>query len=310
MQQIGAARDHGWQAHPAHLSRPAAPIATPRFLSPRRRKPVGTPRPERRRSLGILAALAIVCAGLSGAVGYTLISGDRPAPAADLPGVRDLDRLAASAGLGLDEVSLTGHRFTSDLDVFDALDLANARSFLAFDTAAARARIERLPWVLTAEITHIYPSRLAVRITERTPFAVWRRGNRHVLIDATGRELSVARPEDYAGLAHFAGEGAAAEAAALAALVDRHPALKARLVEAERVSGRRWTLRLKDNVVVHLPADREATALEALARSEALQALVSGPDRVVDLRARDRATTRPKAPQKAPAPDKLAEGGS
>lgn len=267
-------------------------------------------RAARRRRLSILAAFMVIAAGLSGFAVCSSIPAKLSVSSASLPGLGDLDRLAGNAGLGLDEVSLTGHRFTSDLDVFDALDLANARSFVAFDTAAARARIERLPWVATVEMSRIYPSRLEVRITERTPFALWRRGGRFQLIDATGRELSVVTPEDYAGLPRFSGEGAAAEASALAALVDRFPLLKSRLVDAERVSERRWTLHLKNNVVLHLPADREATALDEIARSEALQALVSGPDRIVDLRARDRAITRMQAPMPSTAPGKLAEGGS
>ena len=78
----------------------------------------------------------------------------------------------------------------STRDVFDALDLANVRSIASFDAAAVQARLERLPWIATAELTRVYPDRLDVRIAERKPFAVWARGDRSYLIDATGRVLS------------------------------------------------------------------------------------------------------------------------
>lgn len=226
-----------------------------------------------------------------------------------LPAVPDLDRWLALAGLGLDEVTLTGQRFTNDLDVFDALDLQNARSFVAFDSLAARARIERLPWVATAAITRVYPGRLDIRISERSPFAMWRRGAHYQLVDISGRVLSAARADDYPALPRVSGEGAASEAATLLALVDRHPALKGRLEDAERIGERRWTLHLKGNVTVHLPADREAVALAEVAAADGLEALVAQSDRVVDLRAGRRVTVRPTAPPPAHA-QSLAQGGS
>ena len=285
---------------------PLQPMPLPIVL--RRRDP----RPERQRRSGrvrhhprTLIAIAAILAGLSGAAAYTMLAGSRAGAGIVIPRTSDIDRLVAWAGLGLEEVSLTGHRFTSDLDVFDALDLPNAHSFVAFDTGAARARIERLPWVATAAITRVYPGQLEVRITERTPFALWQRDGRHQLIDATGRVLSAVKPEDYPRLPRFSGEGAAVEAASLVALVDRHPDLRARLLEAERVGERRWTLHLQGNVTLHLPADREAVALGEVAASDGLKAIIEGRDRIVDLRASRRITTRP-----APIGDSRAAGGS
>jgi cell division protein FtsQ len=62
-------------------------------------------------------------------------------------------------------------------------------------------------------------------------------------------------------LPRVAGEGAAAEAAGLFALLAGHPALMARIDVAERVGGRRWMLRLADGGTVQLPARGEAEAL-------------------------------------------------
>ena len=83
------------------------------------------------------------------------------------------DEIRALAGLGIDQVTLTGHRFTLDRDIFDALDLANAGSLVTFDAGEARSRIEQLPWVSTAAISRVFPGSLDVRITERRPSALW-----------------------------------------------------------------------------------------------------------------------------------------
>lgn len=304
MQQIGAGTDFSPLA-----PRAPAPLSSARrtrsSFAPNRRK---QPQTLGRRALRILLAGMALFGGLSGGVAYNVLNGGTSSVLARLPELPGLDGLVSTVGLGLDEVSLSGHRFTSDLDVFDALDLANARSFLRFDSIAARERIERLPWVATAEITRIYPGRLEVRIAERAPYALWRRGTRYQLIDRSGRVLSAVKPDDYAQLPRVAGEGAPAETAAFLDLVGRHPVLKARLTEAERIGERRWTLHLTGNVVIHLPADREALALEEIAAPDRFEAIAGGSDRVVDLRSSRRITTR--ATPAVPAATASISGGS
>ncbi len=126
------------------------------------------------------------------------------------------------------------------------IDLPKARSLLSFDSAAARERIERLPWVATASIARIFPGTLDVRVTERAPAAVWQRGGHAYLIDAEGRTLSEVQPGANPSLPRVAGEGAAAQAKALFDLVVRFPRIRERFEMAERMGERRWTLHLKD----------------------------------------------------------------
>lgn len=214
------------------------------------------------------------------------------------PVVDEADRLAELAGLGVRQAFLSGHRMTSDRDIFDALDLTKARSLLRFDSVAARDRIEKLPWVKSVAISRIFPDTISVEVTERQPFAVWNRGGRASLIDITGRVLSAAPPSARAELPHVAGEGAASEAAAILATLHAHPELAARLQEAVRVAGRRWTLRLTGGPEIHLPADREAQALQLLMRKNSELHLLDGQRHAaVDLRLPDRIVVRPALQQ-------------
>ena len=88
-----------------------------------------------------------------------------------------LETLGELAGLGLIRSSLIGHRYTADSDIFEAIGLKRARTMLSFDPRRAGAPRE-LPWVEQASIERVFPDRLEVRITERTPLAVWSRGER------------------------------------------------------------------------------------------------------------------------------------
>ena len=108
---------------------------------------------------------------------------------------------------------------------------------LSFDSRAAQDRIERLPWVERASIERVLPDRLEVRVSERSPSAVWRLGDRNFLIDKSGRVLAAVPRDAMPSLPRVAGEGAATEAAGLYALLAGHPALMAR-VERRRARRR------------------------------------------------------------------------
>jgi cell division protein FtsQ len=145
--------------------------------------------------------------------------------------------------------------------------------------AAAKARIEALPWVDTAAVTRILPNRLAVALTERAPAALWRDGARSLLLDRTGRLLATVPPDVMLELPRLAGAAAPAEAQVLLDLLDLHADLRRTLSVAERVGERRWTLHLASGLAVHLAAGREAAgirlyeALEAKGLDKAVSAL-------------------------------------
>jgi cell division protein FtsQ len=264
-------------------------------LSPARLRPGARRRPYGRK-LGFA-----VFTTLSGALAFSLLTDGGRQTRAMVPLLPKAEQVLSWTGLRIDQVALSGQQFTSDTEIFDAIDLPNARSLLSFDSTAVRERIEKLSWVQTASISRIFPGTLDVRISERKPAALWLRGGREFLIDATGRVLSAVKPGTQTGLPRVAGEGAAAQAQALLDLVRRYPPIAERFDLARRVGGRRWTLRLQNGVTIHLGADREAVAFAELSSADRLGKLLSGHDLIIDLRTRGRITVRPD-PQRADAP--------
>ena len=211
-------------------------------------------------------------------------------------GALDRDYLASTFGFGIEQVSLTGHRFTSASDLFDALDLKSARSLATFDPVSTRTRFERLPWVQSVEISRVWPSQLAIRVTERQPFAIWERGESAELVDVTGRQLGPIKRDAVLDLPRISGEGANAAAAQLFAVLDRYPAIRSRLLRAERLSDRRWTLELTGGGRIHLPSDGETSALARLAAEPQLAGIVAKPGQIIDLRSPSKIAIRAAAP--------------
>lgn len=307
MQQVGYELEFDWQGREAPgrgsdvsaigaLATQPAPLTTADgFHLPARRasqQPKRLRARSRRRVAALPLALVTAFAALTGAFAYNLLTdGGRQTRAGASP-FPDFDRVTDALGLGLEQATLTGQRFTADADVYDALRLGDARSLLRFDGVAARERIERLPWVESASITRIFPGRIDVRIIERTAFALWQTGDRHVLVDRSGRELSPVDPRDHASLPRIAGAGAPAEAASLFALIARYPLIAGRLERADRIDGRRWTLHLAGNVVLVLPADREALALDQVTQGSNIAQLVATGGRIIDLRSQGRIAVR------------------
>ena len=202
-------------------------------------------------------------------------------------------RLMIAAGFGIDQLSLTGQRYTLDSDVFDALDLTNVRTFAALDTAAALKRIERIPWVETAQITRVFPGMLNIEIKERVPAAIWRRGDKNLLVDATGRTLGPVPPASSWALPQIAGEGASKEAPLLLAALLTHKEIASRLSYAERISERRWSVVLNNGSRIELAADREVEGLDQIASNAALRKAIAGPPATIDVRTSGRAVIRP-----------------
>jgi cell division protein FtsQ len=206
-----------------------------------------------------------------------------------------LDRLAGDIGLGLDQVEISGHRFASDSEILDAVDLQRVRSFVAFDPIATRQRIERLPWIDTAVVERVLPDRLIVKVRERRPFAAWEHGDRDVLIDATGRQLASFARGQAADLPRIAGWQAPEDAARLLALVDGYPEIAGRLQRAERIAGRRWRLVLADAPVIELPAEADGAALAMLFEARPHGRLFDVAAAVIDMTVLRRITVRPAA---------------
>ncbi len=279
MQQVGPEAEIWRRASPSPTPRPVlklAPAFARRLRYPR----------QAHRSVLLLATLAAL--GL--AQGVTLVRNEHAGTV-----LAKLETWAQLAGVGLDQVALIGHRYTADTDIFEAIGLKRARTMLSFDPAAAQARLAELPWIQQASLERVFPDRLEVRVTERTPVAVWSRGERSFLIDGTGRTLAQVPADVMPELPRVTGEGADSAAAGLFAVLAPFPDLKARIASAERVGGRRWTLRLNGGGAIQLPVEGEA---QALAQAAGLLATGFGRGEI-DVRAAGRAIVRevPRASQ-------------
>ena len=215
----------------------------------------------------------------------------------------------ARAGLVIADVAVEGrHRAAPDA-ILAALGARRGAPILAVDPATAKARLEALPWIRSANVTRLLPNQLLVSIVERVPMALWRRGNRLELVDRDGVVLTAARPGDFADLIELVGDEAPPEGAALLDMLATEPALARHVTAAIRVGGRRWNLDLDDGVSVELPEINPVGAWHQLARLDRTAGLLERDIKRVDLRFADHMVLETVPPPASPAAPKKKNTG-
>ncbi len=257
--------------------------ATARAKQPPR-KPAASGRLLRASLLALLllAATALSFAGL------------RLGLAEDIGGRIGESAYAATAALGLkvEDVLVEGRERTDGAEILDILAVERGTAILRLDSAAAREKLEALPWVKQATVQRRLPGIVYISLIERQPMALWQlRGDLRV-IDQDGEVIPGAEAKRFADLPLVVGEGAPEHTAALLAMLASDPALNALVDAAVRVSDRRWNLRLRGGIDVRLPEEAAGAAWAQLARIEREHGLLSRDVVLIDLRLPDRLIVR------------------
>jgi cell division protein FtsQ len=197
-------------------------------------------------------------------------------------------------GFTVNRILVEGREYTPR-EVFEsALNVTEGDSTLAFNPAAARARLEASAWIASAHVERHLPGTILVRITERRAFAIWQKDGRFQVIDREGRVMQADNIGAFGPLPLVVGAGADTAAANLIDLLRNVPDLAARVEAAVRVSERRWNLRLASGADVLLPEGQEAAAIQRLAELHARERLLDRPLAALDMRLPDRLVLRPQ----------------
>ncbi|MGQ0663353.1 MAG: cell division protein FtsQ/DivIB [Pseudomonadota bacterium] len=268
-------------------------MRAPSRLNPARRKAI-LGRWRKRPKARTLVAVAVL-AGLAAAAGpvYELMRDGAPR-LGEWAGRAAGQALAASADLGLsvEEVFVEGRVETPAADVLSALGIRRGAPILALRPDAAKAELEKLPWVREAAVERLLPDTVRVRLVERQPLALWQRHGRLALIGRDGREIRGVAIARFAQLPILVGEDAPPHAAALFGLLASEPDLDKRVAAAVRVGGRRWNVRLDNGIDVQLPESNAGAAWARLAELEREDRVLARNIISVDLRLPDRLVVR------------------
>ena len=196
--------------------------------------------------------------------------------------------VTSRAGFAVENVAITGHRETSEIDILERLDLDGWTSLVGFDAEAARARLTTLPWVRSASVRKVYPDGIQVNVVEKEAFALWQRGSEIAVIEQSGEVIAPFASSRHATLPLVIGHGARERAADFIGRISRLPELSSRVKAYIRVAERRWDLRLENGITVRLPEGDEEAAVVDLLAMDREGGLLSRDIAAVDMRLADR----------------------
>ncbi|MEP2946166.1 MAG: cell division protein FtsQ/DivIB [Lentilitoribacter sp.] len=203
-----------------------------------------------------------------------------------------LRTMTSAVGFAIEEIKVSGNVETSDIDILQELRLDETSSLLTLDLAKAHEQLSALPWVQHVELLKIYPATLHVKIEEREAFAIWQHGDQLSLIERDGDVIQNYDGVRNTNLPFFVGIGAESHASKMYDTLSNWPTFLSEAKAIIRVADRRWDLRLKNGVTLHLP---EAGVDQALAHFKAFdeaQEVLRRDIAEVDLRIADRVTIR------------------
>jgi cell division protein FtsQ len=254
----------------------------------------------RRRTLalaGAAAALALVAGN-----GWWLARSGKLAEAEAAAGAR-VAAYAKDMGFAVANVSVEGREREPRADILKAIGVARGTAILAVDLPAAKARLEALPWVKTADVERLLPDTIFVRLAERRPLAFFQRQGKLALVADDGAIIQSDHLDEYGALIVLVGDDAPALAGPLLDMLSTEPALYPHVAAAVRVGGRRWNIRLDSGIDVALPEQDPESAWHRLAALDRSEALLARNILAVDLRLPDRLVLRlpPEPPKPAPA---------
>jgi cell division protein FtsQ len=203
-----------------------------------------------------------------------------------------VDRVSIALGLVVEEVWVTGRTEAEKTELLAALGVARGTPILRFDPVAARERVEALGWVREASVRRSLPNEIHLHIVERRPLALWQHGGKMLLIGQDARPITNRNLGRFTNLPLLVGEDAPGHATRLFDVLAAEPALEKRVISAIRVGGRRWNLKLDNEVEVRLPEQDPLAAWMRLGKLEREQGVLSRDVSVLDLRLPDRVVLR------------------
>ncbi|MGB0844450.1 MAG: cell division protein FtsQ/DivIB [Alphaproteobacteria bacterium] len=196
-------------------------------------------------------------------------------------------------GLTLQEFVLEGERrYTTKIQIRESLNTSRGDPILAVEPQILRQRLMTLPWIKEVMVERVLPNKIVVTLEEHQPLAVWQFKGKQALLDESGNTIDVKDLAPFSNLPVLVGSDADKFGPEFLGMMQKVSRLSNKLEVAQLVNGRRWTLKLDNGVLIHLPEENALDALNRVAILDKTDSLLSRDVLEIDLRLADRMVVR------------------
>ena len=204
--------------------------------------------------------------------------------------------VAERAHWQLDQVIVEGHKRTETKAIMNALNMTQNQKMDTISLTQARQHLLGLPWVKDVVVERHLPDKLVIRITEKTPIALWQNNQTYQPLDESGHPIKDDKllPAD---LILVVGSDAPENTLSLLAALEQVPSINSDVKSAVRIEKRRWNLHLMDpekGIKIMLPETDFDLALKRLERQNEKEDLLKKNVDAIDIRLNDRIILHPK----------------
>tara|TARA_R110002126_G_scaffold13118_1_gene55911 strand:+ start:145282 stop:146031 length:750 start_codon:yes stop_codon:yes gene_type:complete len=195
---------------------------------------------------------------------------------------------SAKAGFRLQNIFVEGREY-ADPDLLMALINAEKNMPLfKVKPHQIHEALSGISWVKNVSVKRVFPDSLHITLQERQPAALWMNEGRLVVVDDAGYRITTQNLERFESLLIIHGENAPENIGAFLKIVTAVPKVYERLDQAVFVGKRRWDLKLNNKIIVNLPEDNVALALQRLVRAQEKDEVLDKKIKNIDIRQSDR----------------------
>ena len=271
----------------------------------RRGKAAPPPEPEYDRVdassvvFGLVMILAVIVAGAALMGGSLAKVGDRMDAA--------LDGAARATGFAVLDVKVVGlENDTTLMSMVERMSEVEAgENMFRADPHDIRRRVVSTGQVTNARVYRLWPNQILIHASPAEPVALWHNGTQWTVVDSLGQTVAGLDPQDHSSLLRLSGVGAPDGVAALMRALSRNEAIIGEISYAQRVSQRRWDVKLRGGLTIQLPADAKIDRAAAQLAALTVQSDITDRELArIDLRVPGRAYLKPErkaGPGSAPA---------
>ena len=205
-------------------------------------------------------------------------------------------------GLTLETVKVAGNHAITTEDILSIIALPQGYPMVAIDSTKIREKLQNVGWIKSASISKQLPNTLVVKITERTPIAIWQNKGGYQLIGSEGHLMGTQGITQYLDLLLLVGDNAPSQMEQLQLVLNEMPRIKKTIKTASWISGRRWTLTTKSGIEILLPAQSPMASAKYLAKLQRRKNILERDIIRIDLRIQDRVIVKLRTTKVEPVP--------
>lgn len=172
-----------------------------------------------------------------------------------------LSSLLLSSGFSIDEVVVTGNKFTNEKDILGLIGKTQPIMYVSLSRLADSIQSVS-KWIKHVRIYRTLPNTLYINIDEHKPFALWKDGNRTSVIDSEGKVITDDYPID--NLVVITGQNSLSNLKFVKDILGSKTQLSGYISSCAYVGNRRWNIILDNVSTVKLPEDNPHSAWDYL----------------------------------------------